>query len=111
VSIWGTLAQRSLIARICALFKTYTGGRVWKAIGDRFLKSCYLSRKDHNRKILNRKERTDVGKYFFVNRTIKSWNYLPAGSLASFSSKMNTFRKRFKNVVKSKGIQVGVECK
>ena len=32
---WETSAQRRLIARICALFKAYTGGRAWKAIGDR----------------------------------------------------------------------------
>ena len=31
---WETLAQRRLIARICALFKAYTGRRTWKAIGD-----------------------------------------------------------------------------
>ena len=82
-SSWETLAQRRLIARICALFKAYTGGRVWKAIGDRLLKPYYLSRDHHNRKIKNRKQRTDVGKYSFVNRTIKTWNQLPAGLLAS----------------------------
>ena len=45
----------------------------------------------------------------FVNRTIKSWNQLPASLLASFPCKLNTFRKGFKNVVTSKGIQVGIE--
>ena len=40
---WETLAQPRLIARICALFKAYTGRRAWKAIGDRLLKPCYLS--------------------------------------------------------------------
>jgi hypothetical protein len=69
-SVWEYLTQRILIARICALFKTYTGGRDWKAIGDRFLKPCYLSREDHDRKISTRKEITHVGKYSFVNRTI-----------------------------------------
>jgi len=33
---WETLAQQRLIARICALFKAYTRGWAWKAIGDRF---------------------------------------------------------------------------
>jgi hypothetical protein len=45
---WETLAQRRMIARICALFKAYTGGRAWKEIGNRLLKPCYLSRGDHN---------------------------------------------------------------
>ena len=80
---WETVAQRRLIARICALCKAYTGGRAWKAIGDRFLKPCYLSRDDHNLKIMTRKQRTDVGKYSFVNRTINSWNQLPASLLAT----------------------------
>jgi hypothetical protein len=48
-------------------------------------------------------------KYPFCNRTIKSWNQLPAGLLASFPCKINKFRKRVKNVVTSKGIQVGVD--
>jgi len=108
---WGTLAQRRLVARICALFKAYTGGRAWKAIGDRLLKPCYLSRDDHNRKIRTRKQRTDVGKYSFVNRAIRSWNQLPASLLASLPCKLKTFRKRVKNVVTSRGIQVGGECK
>jgi hypothetical protein len=47
----------------------------------------------------------------FVNRTIKSWNQLPANLLASFSCKLNTFRKRVKNVVTRKGIGEGIECK
>jgi len=44
-------------------------------------------------------------------QSIKSWNQLPAGLLASFACKLNTFRKRVKNVVTSNGIQVGIECK
>ena len=105
------MAQHRLIARICALFKAYTGRRAWKAIGDRLLKPYYLSRDNHNRKIRARKQRTDVGKYSFVNRTIISWNQLPAVLLASFHCKLNTFRKRVKTVATSKGLQVGVECK
>jgi hypothetical protein len=97
-----------MITRICALFKAYTGGPAWKAIGDRLLKPCYLGRDDHNRKIGTRKQRTDVGKYSFVNRTIKNWNQLPADLLASFPCKLSTFRKRVKKVVTSKGNSSGV---
>jgi len=91
-------------------FKAYTGRRTWNAIGNRLLKPCYLSRGDHNRKIRTRKQRTGVGKYSFVNRAIKSLNQLPASLLASFPCKVNTLRKRVKNVVTSKVIQVGTEC-
>ena len=59
---------------------------------------CYLSRDDHNRKIWTREQRINFGKYSFVNRTIKSWNQLPAGLLASFPCKLNTFGKSVKNV-------------
>ena len=70
-----------------------------------------MSRDDHNRKIRTRKQRTDVGKYSFVNSIIKSWNQLSAGLLASFPCNLNAFRKRVKKADTSKGIQVGVECK
>ena len=108
---WETLAQRRLIARICALFKAYSGRRAWKAIGERLLKTCYLSGDDYNWKIRTRKQRTDVGRRSFVNRTINSCNQLPAGLLASFPCKLNAFRKRVKKVLTSKGLQVGIECK
>jgi hypothetical protein len=42
---------------------------------------CYLSRVNHDRKIRSRKQKTDIGKYYFVNRTIQLWNLLPAGAL------------------------------
>jgi hypothetical protein len=58
-----------------------------------------------------RNQRKVVGNYSFVNRNIKRWNQLTAGLLASFPCKLNTFRKRVKNLVKRNGIQVGVECK
>jgi len=79
----------------------------WKAIRNRLLKLCYLSRDSYYRKIGARK-RTDVGKYYFVNRTIKSWNQLPAGLLASFLCKLNTFRERVKNGVTSREFMWGL---
>ena len=97
---------------MCAIFKTYTGGGAWKAIGNRIQRLVYyLSREDHNRKIRTRKQRRDVGKYSFVKWTIKSWNQQPADLLVSFPRKLNTFRKRVKNVVRGKGSEVGTECK
>jgi hypothetical protein len=68
---------------MCALFKAYTGERAWKAIGDRLQAPCYLSRVGHFWKIRARKQRTDVGKYSFVNRTITDWNQLPEEMLAT----------------------------
>ena len=69
-SDWESLAQRRTTARLCALFKAYFGERAWKAIRDGLRRPCYLSRVDHVRKIRDRKRRTDIGKYSFVNRTI-----------------------------------------
>jgi hypothetical protein len=98
-SNWETLAQRRKIARICALFKAYTGERAWKAIGDRLQRPHYLSRVDHDQKIRNRKQRTDIGKYSFVNRTIQLWNQLPADALGTFPCKQSIFRKRVRKVM------------
>jgi hypothetical protein len=98
-SNWETLAQRRKIARIYSLFKAYTGERAWKAIGDRLQRPHYLSRVDHDRKIRNRKQRTDIGKYSFVNRTIQLWNQLPAYALGTFPCKPSSFRKRVRKVI------------
>jgi hypothetical protein len=65
----------------------------------------------YTQEIRSTKRRTDAGKYSFVNRTIKNWNQVPAGLLASFTCKLNTFTKRVKNVVTAKGIQVGTKYK
>ena len=71
---WETLAQRRTIARLCALFKAYCAEWAWKAIGDRLRRAYYLSGVDHFRKIRDRKQRTDIGNYSFVNRTINNCN-------------------------------------
>jgi len=88
------LVQRRTIARLCALLKPYTGEQAWKAICDRLRKPDYLSRVDHVRKIRGGKQRNDIGKYSFVNGTIKSWNQLPAEALGTFPCKPKIFRNR-----------------
>ena len=95
---WETMAQRNKIACICALFKAYTREWAWKAIGDGLQRPCYLSREDYDRKIRGRTQRTDIGKYLFVNRTIKLWYQLPAEVLATFPWKPHIFRKRVRKV-------------
>jgi hypothetical protein len=41
----------------------------------------------------------DIGKYFFVNRTIQLWNQLPADVLGTLSCKSGNFRKRVRKVI------------
>ena len=67
---WETLTQCRKISRKCALFKAYSGEWAWKALVDRLKWPYYLSRVNHEWKIMNRRQRTDIGKYSFVNRTI-----------------------------------------
>jgi hypothetical protein len=57
-----------------------------------------LSRDGHDRKIRTRKQRTDIGKYSFVDRTIKLWNNLPAEALVTFPCKPHIFRKRVREL-------------
>jgi hypothetical protein len=98
-SNWETPVQSRKIARICALFKAYTGERAWKAIGDRLQRPYYLSRVDHDQKIRNTKQRMDIRKYSFVNRTIQLWNQLPADALGTYPCKPSIFRKRDRKVI------------
>jgi hypothetical protein len=65
------LAQRRKIARVCVLFKAYTGEQAWKAISLRKTRSLST---DHDSKIRSRKQKTDIRKYSFVNRTIGPYN-------------------------------------
>jgi hypothetical protein len=58
-----------------------------------------LSRVNHVRKIRDRKQRTDIGNYTFVNRTIKNWNQLPAEALGTSPCKSNIFRKRVRKEI------------
>ena len=96
---WETLTSRRKLLRICALFKTYSGERAWKPIGDRLKRPHYLSRVDHERKTRSLKQRTDIGKYSFVNRTIQLWNQLSASVQGNFPCKQNTFKKRARKVI------------
>jgi hypothetical protein len=98
-SDWDTLAQRRTVARLCALLKAYNGERAWKAIGAMLHRPYYLSRVDHVRKIWDRKQRTDIGKYSFVNRTIKIWNQLAAEVSGTLPCKPNTFSKRVRKAI------------
>ena len=52
--------------------------------GDRLRRPYHLSRFDHVWKIRGRKQEVDIGKYYFVNRTIKNWKQLPAEALGTF---------------------------
>jgi hypothetical protein len=90
---WETLASRRKLSHICALFKAYSGERAWKAIGDRSQRPHYLSRVHHEWKIRSRRQRTDIGKYAFVNSTIQDWNQLPAKVLRTLPCKPNNLKK------------------
>jgi hypothetical protein len=73
--------------------------RAWKFIGDRLQRPNYLSRIAHDWKIRNRRQKTDIGKYSFVNRTIRLWNRLPVEILGTLPCKPSAFRKRVRKVI------------
>ena len=96
---WETLVSRRKTARIRALYKAYYGERAWKDIGNRLERPDCLSRTDHNRKIRSRRQRTDIWKYSFVNRTIEDWNRLAAVVLEQLTCSSTAFRKRLRKVI------------
>jgi len=97
-SHWESLAQRRKIARMCALYKAYIGERAWKAIEDRLQAPRYLSRIDYYWKARARKQRTDVGKYSFVKRTITDWNKLLEAAKGTSQGKTRIFKTRARKV-------------
>jgi len=94
-----SLASRRKVSRLCAPYKAYCGQRAWEVIGGSLKRPHYLSRVGHVRKMRTRRQRTDRGKYSFVNRTIGDWNQLPAEVLETLPCKPTTFRKRLRKVV------------
>ena len=83
---------------MCALYKEYTGQRAWKTIGDRLQAPIYLSRVYHYWKIRARKQKTDIGKYSFVNRSITDWNQLPEASIGPSHGKTHIFKTSVRKV-------------
>jgi len=53
---------------------------------------------DHVWKIRDRKQKTVIMKYSFVNRTIKNWK-LPAEALGTFPCKPKIFRRRVRKAI------------
>jgi len=78
VSLCVTGSHLLLISVVCRLQRLY-----------------YLNRVNHDWKIRNRRQRTDIKKYSFVNRTIWLWNKLPVNALGNFPINLSTFRKSF----------------
>ena len=72
-----------------------------KAIGDRLQRPHSLSRVDNERKIMSKRQRTDIGKYSFVNMTIQDWNQLPTEVLGTVLCKPNILgeKKRVRKVI------------
>jgi hypothetical protein len=98
-SNWETLSLRRKLSCIFALFRVYSGEWAWKARGDRLQWRNYLSRVYHEWRIRNRRQRMDIGKYSFVNRTFQLWNRLPAEILGTLPCKPNAFRKKVRRVI------------
>jgi len=96
---WETLASGRKVSRICALFKAYCGESTWKPIGDRLQRPHYLIRVDNERKIRGGRQRTNIGKYSSVNRTIQHWNQLLAEVFGILPCKPITFKKRVRKVI------------
>lgn len=69
-----SLSVRRKKARLCCLFKAYSKSPAWAEITKRLGSPSRVGRNDHTCKIKSRGQRSDVGKYSYVNRTIKNWN-------------------------------------
>ena len=95
---WENMTSRRKLSRICGLFKAYYGERAWKAIGDRLQRPHYVGRVDQEEN-WKRRQRTDIGKYSFLNRTNQHWNQLPAEVLGILPCIPITFKKRVRKVI------------
>ena len=95
---WDTLTDRRTRILLCAMFKTYRGEPAWREIKNRMQPPNYSSRNDHPHKLRERRQRTDTGKFSFLNRTIRDWNALPADLLKALPITKNVLKNRLKNL-------------
>ena len=98
ISFDASLVIQSAAEITPTFYKAYTGDRAWMAIGDSLQAPSYLSRVDHHWKIRARKQRTDIGKYSFVNRSITDWNQLPEWAIGTSHGKTHIFKTRVRKV-------------
>jgi hypothetical protein len=91
---------REIMSTRCLSDATQTNRNRWQFdIGHSLKQPHYLSRVVYVRKIRTRRQRTDIRKFSFVNRTIGDWNQLPAQVLETLPCKSTTFRKRLRKVI------------
>ncbi|KAJ4441903.1 hypothetical protein ANN_11763 [Periplaneta americana] len=95
---WELLKSRRRKTRLTALFKAQMGHKAWNDIDARLATPSYLGRTDHIRKFKCRKQRTDVAKFSFVNRSIVDWNSLPAAIFQDGPLEINTFKERLRRL-------------
>ena len=79
------------------MFRSYTGCNAWSEIRERIKKPNYYSRKDSGLKIRTNKQKSDAGKYSFLNRTIIDWNNLPTVTFESLPRYVHSFKNRLKS--------------
>jgi hypothetical protein len=91
---WGNLTGTTLRPRHRWEDEHFLNRTLGNGLGKLYTTGCEGSRFDHVRKISGRKQGTDIGKYSFVNRTIKNWNQLPAKALGTFPCKLKNLGKK-----------------
>ena len=71
-------------------------------IEDRLQAPSYLSRVDRYWKIRARKQ-TDIGKYYFLNKSITDWNRLPEGAIGTSNGKTHILQTRVRKAKTGEG--------
>ena len=86
---WESLEVRRKRDRLCNMYRVVSGSSGWGEIRHKIEGGSYKGRNDHAKKLQRKHGRTDVGRWSFLNRTIREWNELSeevvsAGSVGSF---------------------------
>ena len=73
---WPPLEERRELDRLCGMHKIVNQTRGWEELSEKIQLNTRVGRGDHVKKLTINQVNTDVGKYSFLNRTVKSWNAL-----------------------------------
>ena len=91
---WQSLETRRKINRLGGIFKVMNRDLGWDELRNRVNTPNYIGRYDHYLKIKIRAQRTDIGKFSFMNRGISEWNKLDESLLKPLPKSAKFFRKK-----------------
>jgi ribonucleases P/MRP protein subunit RPP40 len=97
---WKKLEWRRKADRLCSFFRVLKGRGGWKELHTKIRMESlrYGCRGSHERKVVVKGARKDIGKYSFMNRTGREWNLLEKNIFEKEEMDVKEFRRKIEEI-------------